>query len=74
MLELFMSNAIRLPIKRTQLDFSGRDSLQSERVVADDQVLESVFDENILLSTIEPAILNQLEKQQNNSFYDFNQY
>ena len=35
---------------------------------ADDQVLEFVFDESFLSSTIEPAILDQFEKKQNNSF------
>ena len=74
MLETFMANAIRLPIERLQFDSFGTDSSESEGVGADNQVLESVFDESTLSPTIEPAILDQLEKQQNYSFYDFNQY
>ena len=74
MLETFMANAIRMPIEHQHLDSSSTDSLESEGVVADYQVLESVLDESTLSPTIEPAILDQLKKQQNNRFYDFNQH
>ena len=74
MLETFMANAIRLPIERPQFDSFGTDSLESEGVAADNQVLDCVFDESTLSPTIEPAILDQLEKQQNDRFHDFNQY
>ena len=43
-------------------------------MVADNQILESVPDESTSSYTIEPAILDHLEKQQNDRFYDFNQH
>lgn len=62
MLEIFMVNAIKMLIKRLQLDFFGTNSLESKEVVRDNQVLKFVFDENILSSIIEPTILDQLKK------------
>lgn len=49
------------------------DSIESEGVVAEIYVLPSVFDENTLSPTIEPASLDELEKQQNDWYYDFHQ-
>lgn len=58
-----MANTIRLPIKRPHLDFFNTNFLESERMAMDNQVLEIVFDESTLSPTIEPAILDQFEKQ-----------
>ena len=74
MLETFMANAIKMPIEHQHLDSSSTDSLKSEGLVADNQVLESVLDKSTSSPTIESAILDQLKKQQNNRFYDFNQH
>ena len=57
-----MANTIRMPIEHQYLDSSSIDSLESEGIVADNQVLESVLNENPSSATIEPAILDQLEK------------
>lgn len=73
-LKMFMANAIRLPIQRLQFDFLNIDSLESKKIAANNQILDSVVNENTLSPIIEPAILNQPEKQQNNRFYNFNQY
>lgn len=74
MLKIFIANTIRLPIDCSQLNFFNTNLLKSKEMAMDNQVLGYVFDKNILSSTIEPPILNQLKKQQNNCFYDFNQY
>ena len=74
MLETFIANIIKIPIEHQHLDSFDIDFLESERVVADNQVLESVLDESILAPNIDPSILDQLEKQQNDRFYDFNQH
>lgn len=57
-----MANAIRLYIERLQLDFFKTNFLESEGLTANNQVLESVFNESTLSAIIEPAILDQLEK------------
>lgn len=62
MLEIFIVNAIKLLIKRLQLNFFSTNSLESKKVVRNNQVLEFVLDENILSSIIEPTILDQLKK------------
>ena len=72
MLEIFIANTIRMPIESQNWDSFDTDSLESEWVFVDNQVLESVLDENTLSPTIEPAIMDQLEKQQNDRFYNFN--
>ena len=74
MLETFMANSVRMPVEHQYLDFSSTDSWVSEGVVTNNQVLESVFDESTSSPIIEPTILDQLEKQQNDRFYDFNQH
>lgn len=74
MLKTFMANTIRLSIECSKLNSFNIDSLESEKIVVDNQILESIFDKSTLSFTIEPAILDQLEKQQNNRLYDFNQY
>lgn len=74
MLKIFIANAIKLPIERSQLNFFNTNLLKSKNMAMDNQILESVFNKNILSSTTEPAILNQLKKQQNNCFYEFNKY
>lgn len=47
-------------------DFSA-DSVKSQEVIFDNDILPSVFNKNILWPTIEPAILDELEKQQNDN-------
>ena len=63
-----------MPIERYQLSCFSADWLESKRVAAENKVLQSVFDENTLSPSIEPAILDQLEKKQSDRFYNFNQY
>ena len=60
-----------MPIERHQLGCFSADCLKSEGVAAENKVLQFVFDESILSPNIELAILDQLEKKQNNRFYDF---
>ena len=74
MLEIFIANAIRLPIKCPQLDSFSTNCLKFIKVALDNQVLKFLFDKNILLSIIKLAILDPLEKYQNDRFYNFNQY
>lgn len=62
MLEIFMANVIRSPIEYLQLDSFNTDFLEFERMAADNQVLELVFNKNILSPKIELVILDQLEK------------
>ena len=74
MLEIFLANSIRISVKHHQLGCFGIDCLEFKGRAAKNKVLLSVFDENILSPSIEPAILDQLEKQRNDRFYDFDQY
>ena len=63
-----------MSVKCHQLgDFNGN-YLKFEGVAAKNKLLQSVFNKNTSSSNIEPAILDQLEKQQNDRFYDFDQY
>lgn len=73
-LEIFIANSIRIPIESQQLSSFSIDSLKFEVVATQIKVLQLVFYESILSCIIEPAILDQLEKQQNDRFYYFNQY
>lgn len=50
-------------IKYIQLDFFNINFLESEKMAINNQILESFFDESILLSIIEPVILHLLKKQ-----------
>lgn len=45
-LEIFMTNAIRISFEHIQLDFFGIDSLESNETAIYNKVLESVFDKN----------------------------
>lgn len=72
MLDTSMANAIKLSIKCLQLDFFGTSSLELKKLDANNQILEFIFNESNLSPTIELAILDQLEKEENNNFYDFN--
>ena len=74
MLETFLANFIRVPVERHQLGCFSTDCLESEGVVAENKVLQSVFDEDTSSPSIEPAILDQREKQQNDRFYNFDQH
>ena len=74
MLETFLVNSIRIPVKCHQLGCFNADCLESEGVSAENKVLQSIFDESTLSPSIKPAILDQLEKQQNDKFYNFDQY
>ena len=74
MLETFLANSIRIPVERHQLGCFSADCLKSKGVIAENEVLQSVFDESTSSPSIEPAILDQLEKQQNDRFYDFDQH
>lgn len=51
-----MVNAIKLPIKCQQLDLFDIGSLKSSKIATDNQILKFVFNENILLPSIEPVI------------------
>ena len=61
-LETFIVNAIRMSIEHQYLDYFGINFLKFERVVTDNQVLESVLDKSTSSPNIEPGILDQLEK------------
>ena len=74
MLETFLANSLRIPVKRHQLGCFSIDCLEFEGVAIENKVLQSVFDKSTLSPSLEPAILDQLEKQQNDRFYDFDQY
>ena len=63
-----------MSIEHQYLDSFSIDSLESKGIVPDNRVFEFVLDESTLLPTIKPAIMDPLEKQQNNRFYDFNQH
>ncbi len=62
MLEIFLANSIRMPVERQQLGFFSADCWESEGMVTENEVLQSVFDESTSSSSIESAILDQLEK------------
>ena len=51
-----------MPTERHQLGCFNTNYLISERVVAENEVLQSVFNENTLSPSMESAILDQLDK------------
>ena len=74
MLKTFLTNSIRIPVEHHQLGCFNIDYLESEGVAAENKVLQSVPDKSTLSPSIKSAILDQLEKQQNDKFYDFDQH
>ena len=63
MLETFLANSIKMPVKHHQLGSFSADCLESEGVAAENDVLQFVFDESTSSPSIELVILVQLEKQ-----------
>ena len=63
-----------MPVERHQLGCFSINCLESEGVATENKVLQFVFNENISFPSIKPAILDQLDIDQNDRYYNFDKY
>ena len=62
MLEIFLTNSIRISVECHQLGCFNIDCLESKGVATENEVLQFVFDKSTSSLSIEPVILDQIEK------------